>query len=66
MVVEEELQKAQREEKKETKTAASHKYVSTSVMAPAGIKGHQKPQTRSTEEVLKLYWHIIHPAGLRV
>ncbi|XP_061601459.1 uncharacterized protein zgc:123010 [Cololabis saira] len=50
MLVEEELQRSQREEIKETKSAASHKNVATSVIAPAEIKGHQKPQARSAEE----------------
>ncbi|XP_008277977.1 stress-induced-phosphoprotein 1 isoform X2 [Stegastes partitus] len=47
---EEEKQSVQKEEKKEAKPAASNKYVATPVMAPSGIRGHQKTQARSTEE----------------
>ncbi|XP_068424217.1 uncharacterized protein zgc:123010 [Clinocottus analis] len=35
---------------KEARSAASYNHVTSPVMASAGIKGHQKPQTRSTEE----------------
>ncbi|XP_034408450.1 hsp70-Hsp90 organizing protein 1 [Cyclopterus lumpus] len=45
---EEEKQGVQKEQKKEA--AASSNYVTTPAMAPAGIKGHQKSQARSTEE----------------
>lgn len=47
---EEEKQGVQKEEKKEARSAASYNHVTSPVMAPAGIKGHQKPQTRSAEE----------------
>ncbi|KAG7216381.1 hypothetical protein INR49_021786 [Caranx melampygus] len=47
---EEENQRVQKEEKKEAKSSASHKSAATPVMAPSGIKGHQKNQARSTEE----------------
>lgn len=48
---EEEKQSVQKEEDKEAKSDAQHKYVTTTVMAPSGIKGHQKTQARLTEEV---------------
>ncbi|XP_059215511.1 stress-induced-phosphoprotein 1 isoform X2 [Centropristis striata] len=47
---EEEKDGVQKEEKKEVKSAAAHKYVATPDMAPSGIKGHQKTQARSAEE----------------
>ncbi|XP_070772607.1 tetratricopeptide repeat protein 31 [Enoplosus armatus] len=47
---EEEQQRMQKEEEKEAKSAASHKYEAAPVVAPSGIKGHQKTQARSTEE----------------
>ncbi|XP_029306384.1 stress-induced-phosphoprotein 1 isoform X2 [Cottoperca gobio] len=47
---EEEKQEMQKEEKNEAKSAASQKYVATPVMAPSGIKEHQKTQGRSAEE----------------
>ncbi|KAM4592071.1 uncharacterized protein PAE49_020695 isoform 1-T1 [Odontesthes bonariensis] len=50
VVAEEAKQSAQKEEKKDAKSVASHMYVSTPVMAPAGIKGPQKTKARSTEE----------------
>ncbi|KAM7385603.1 hypothetical protein PAMP_001679 [Pampus punctatissimus] len=46
---EEEIQ-VQKEEKKEAKSATSQKYDTTPLMAPSGIKGHQKTQARSAEE----------------
>ncbi|XP_047459383.1 tetratricopeptide repeat protein 31 isoform X2 [Mugil cephalus] len=48
---EEEKQRPEKEEKKEEKSAASHKCVTPPVMTPPGIKGQQKTQARSTEEV---------------
>lgn len=45
---EEKQEVVQKEQKKEA--AASYNHVTTPVMAPAGIKGHQKPPARSTEE----------------
>lgn len=45
---EEEKQRVQKEEENESPT--SHKFVTTPVMAPSGIKGHRKTQARSTEE----------------
>ncbi|XP_041866193.1 stress-induced-phosphoprotein 1 isoform X2 [Melanotaenia boesemani] len=50
IIAEEEKQSAQKEEQKEAKPTASHKYDSTEVMAAAGIKGHQKTKARTTEE----------------
>ncbi|XP_018533532.1 stress-induced-phosphoprotein 1 isoform X2 [Lates calcarifer] len=47
---EEEKQSVQKDEKKEAKSSASHKYAATPIVAPSGIKGHQKSQARSTEE----------------
>ncbi|XP_068578521.1 uncharacterized protein zgc:123010 isoform X2 [Cebidichthys violaceus] len=47
---EEEKQAVQKEEKNEARSAVSHNHVATPVMAPAGIKGHQKTHARSTEE----------------
>ncbi|XP_022052725.1 stress-induced-phosphoprotein 1 isoform X1 [Acanthochromis polyacanthus] len=47
---EDEKQSVQTEEKKEAKSAASNKYVGAAVMAPSGIRGHQKTHARSTEE----------------
>ncbi|XP_054456062.1 uncharacterized protein zgc:123010 isoform X4 [Anoplopoma fimbria] len=47
---EEEKQGVQKEEKKEGKSAAPNNYVTSPVMSPAGIKGHQKNPARSTEE----------------
>ncbi|XP_026211688.1 RRM_SF domain-containing protein [Anabas testudineus] len=43
-------QQVEKEEKKETKSAASLKCTDTPVVAPSGVKGHQKGQARSTEE----------------
>ncbi|CAG6017188.1 unnamed protein product [Menidia menidia] len=40
----------QRAQKEDAKSAASHKYVSTPIMAPAENKGQQKTKARSTEE----------------
>ncbi|KAF0027470.1 hypothetical protein F2P81_020211 [Scophthalmus maximus] len=47
---EEEKREAQKEEKKEARSSASHKCAATPVVAPSGIKGHQKGQGRSAEE----------------
>lgn len=47
---EDEKQSVQKEEKKESKSAASSKYVGSPVMAPSGIRGHHKTHARSTEE----------------
>lgn len=41
------------EEMKEAKSTASHKYTTTAVMAPSGIKAHQRSHSRSTEEVVE-------------
>lgn len=52
---EEEKQMVEKEEKKEEKSAASQKCVPPTVMTPSGIKGQQKSQARSTEEVVVLH-----------
>lgn len=46
-----EKQNFQKEEKKETKFASSHKNTDTPVMASSGIRGHQKGRAKCTEEV---------------
>lgn len=46
----EEEKQVQKEEKKEAKSVASQKYDTAPLMAPSGIKGHQKTQARSAEE----------------
>lgn len=56
---EEEKQRVQKEEKKEAKSSASQKSAATPVVAPSGIKGHQKNQARSTEEVGTLHCTMI-------
>lgn len=47
----EEEKQVQKEDKKEAKSAASQKYGTAPLMAPSGIKGHQKTQARAAEEV---------------
>ncbi|KAM7408731.1 hypothetical protein PAMA_002449 [Pampus argenteus] len=46
----EEEKQVQKEEKTEAKSATTQKYDTTPLMAPSGIKGHQKTQARSAEE----------------
>ncbi|CAK6953250.1 stress-induced-phosphoprotein 1 [Scomber scombrus] len=46
----EEEKQVQKEEKKDAKSAAYHKYDTTPLTAPPGIKGHQKIHARSAEE----------------
>lgn len=55
MDTEEEKQMVQKEE--ENMAAASHKYVTTPVMAPLGIKGRQKTKVKSSEEVGALEYY---------
>lgn len=38
----------------ENMAAAPHKYVTTQVMAPSGVKGRQKTKVKSSEEVRAL------------
>lgn len=47
---EQEKQRVQKDEE-DNEAAASQKYVTTPDVAPSGIKGHQKTQARSAEEV---------------
>ncbi|XP_045926524.1 tetratricopeptide repeat protein 31 isoform X2 [Micropterus dolomieu] len=47
---EEEKQRVQKEKEKDGHSAASNKCVAAPLMAPSGMKGHQKTQARSTEE----------------
>lgn len=54
---EEEKQRAQKEEV--NGAAASHKHVATAVMAPSGIKGHQKTHGRPAEEVGPLCYSLV-------
>lgn len=48
VIVEEEKERVQEEE---NMAAGSHKYATTLVMAPTGIKGRQKTHAKSSEEV---------------
>lgn len=41
----------QKEKEKDGHSAASNKCVAAPLMTPSGMKGHQKTQARSTEEV---------------